>query len=271
MNTNLTKFSSFANVDRSANPNYFVHYLDTVSSMEAVQAYKRQTYSSLEVTQGEHILDVGCGIGSDVQALAKIVGSNGLVVGVDSSETMIQEAQKRSQELDLVVKYQQGDIYNLEFPDNTFDACRADRLFHFLDNPTKALDEMLRVTRPGGRVVISEPDWQTLVVDHIDSLLTHKILNHKNLSCIGRKLPALFRKAHLQEIVVIPVTIILTDFALASQIFHLLEIYKKAIYMNIVSTNEVAEWLTSLMRANQENLFFSSLTGFIVSGKKPFH
>ncbi|MDF5732933.1 MAG: methyltransferase domain-containing protein, partial [Rhizonema sp. PD38] len=163
MSTSVTKLGNFANVDQSANPNYFIHYLDNVSSLEVVQAAKRQTYSLLEVCIGEHILDVGCGTGSDVRALAKIVGNTGLVVGVDFSETMIQEAQKRNQGLDLAIKYQQGDVYNLEFQDNTFDACRTDRLFHFLDNPTKALNEMLRITRPGGRIVISEPDWGTLV------------------------------------------------------------------------------------------------------------
>ncbi|MDF5734008.1 MAG: class I SAM-dependent methyltransferase, partial [Rhizonema sp. PD38] len=110
----------------------------------------------------------------------------------------------------------------------------------------------------------------TLVVDHADPILTHKILNFGNSSCMGRKLPALFKKARLQEIAIVPITIILTDFALADRLFHLLELSKRAVDMKIVSTTEVAEWLTNLMRANQENLFFCSMTGFIVKGQKSF-
>ena len=52
--------------------------------------------------EGHHILDVGCGTGDDVLALARIVGETGRVVGIDNSETMIAEARQRAEGLDLV-------------------------------------------------------------------------------------------------------------------------------------------------------------------------
>jgi ubiquinone/menaquinone biosynthesis C-methylase UbiE len=150
--------TDFTNVDRSAGAELFVHHLDRISKMEQVQAYKRRTFDLLEVREGSSALDVGCGTGDDARALAERVGATGRVVGLDNSATMIEEARKRVEGLGLPVDYRVGDARRLDFPDASFDACRIDRVLHHLDDPQSAVAELVRVARPGARVVMHEPD-----------------------------------------------------------------------------------------------------------------
>ena len=131
--------------------------LDTASAHEQVQAFKRRTCELLEVKTGAHLLDIGCGPGDNVRALAQMVGSTGRVVGVDNSEAMIAEARKRAEGLNLPVEYSVGDAHHLDFADNTFDGCRAERVFQHVENPGQVLLEMVRVACPGGRIVVLDP------------------------------------------------------------------------------------------------------------------
>ena len=152
----------WTSVDQTSDPAHFVNYLDNASSIEFFKSYKRHSYSMVNVKKGNCVLDLGCGAGDDALALAQIVGSTGRVVGIDNSETMIAEAKKRAEGFGGHVEFRLGDAHNLDFADNTFDGCRADRVFQHLEEPKQALSEMIRVARPGARIVINDPDWETL-------------------------------------------------------------------------------------------------------------
>ena len=84
--------SGFADVDRTADPTSFAAWLNRASAIEFFQRVKRQTYALLELRAGNAVLDVGCGTGEDVRALAEVVGPGGRAVGVDISETLLTEA-----------------------------------------------------------------------------------------------------------------------------------------------------------------------------------
>jgi hypothetical protein len=77
------------------------------------RAYKHHTFTLLGMQAGHHLLDVGCGTGEDVRALARLVGSNGRVVGLDIREELIAEARKRA--ADTEVEFYVGDIYTRLF------------------------------------------------------------------------------------------------------------------------------------------------------------
>jgi len=256
---------AFTNVDAA--------YLDTVRALDSIQTVKNRAFKLLDIQQGFRILDVGCGTGDDVLALARLVRKGGSVVGIDSSETMITEAKKRTEGLNLPVEYRLGDAHTLAFTDNTFDGCRADRVFFHLENPRKALTEMIRVAQRGARIVVFEIDWETLVIPHPDRTLTRKVLNFLCDSFpngwMGRQLPALFDECGLIDIVVIPETPPLTNFTLAKRIFRFHEVVEDAQRAAVISTAEAAKWLDLLEKVGQSGHFFSAATGFIVSGRKP--
>lgn len=100
-----------------------------------------------EVFDGERVLDVGCGTGALTTVLADVVGSES-VAGVDPSGPFVAEARRRVPGADLRV----GPAESLPFEADTFDSALSQLVFHFVDDPTRAVAEMRRVTRPGGRV-----------------------------------------------------------------------------------------------------------------------
>src|SRR5207249_1129696 len=155
----------FTSVDQSADPAYYIRFLDEVCAQESSQAYKRHSFDLLGPAEGRRFLDVGCGAGDDARALAALVGKDGAVVAVDGSRSMIDEAQRRAAGTGLPIEFRLADAHRLDFADNTFDGARCDRTFMHLDDPRRALAELIRVTRPGGAVVVFEVDFETVVVD----------------------------------------------------------------------------------------------------------
>lgn len=265
--------AGFRGVDQATDPASFVHFLETVSAMDAIQALKRRTFALLEVKPGQHLLDIGCGLGDEARALAHLVGSTGWVIGVDSSETMITEARNRTTEKNLPVEYAVGDIHALDFADNTFDGCRAERILGHVANPRQAIAELRRVAKSGARIVALDPELETLVLDVEDRATTRKLLHFYCDSArnpwIARQYRRLFHEAQLNEIAVFADTMMLTSYAEADRIFRLQDTAKRAQAAGVVAEAEGTAWLEGLKQADQAGRFFAAMTFFFVSGRKP--
>ena len=136
-------------------------------SAELLQENKRRSYDRMRVEPGHAVLDVGCGPGTDTVPLAQLVGSSGRVAGVDAEATMLAEADRRAAEAGVGawVVHEAGDATALPFPDASFESCRSERLFQHLPQPALALAEMIRVTIPGGWIVVLDTDWGALSFD----------------------------------------------------------------------------------------------------------
>lgn len=112
---------------------------------------RRITVDMLAVSPGDRILDVGCGPGNYTRHLAEASG-RGLTVGMDASEAMIATAGKRGGGGNLA--YLRGDACALPFAAGSFDAVCSVGVIHLLEQPLAALEEMVRVLAPGGRLAI---------------------------------------------------------------------------------------------------------------------
>ena len=103
--------------------------------------------------RGQKVLDVGCGDGVLSLAAAE-QGAD--VTGVDPDARMLDAARRRSVGATLAVRFAEGRVERLPFPDSTFDAVLAVTVLCFVPDADTAVREMARVLKPGGRLVIGE-------------------------------------------------------------------------------------------------------------------
>jgi SAM-dependent methyltransferase len=105
------------------------------------------------------ILDVGCGPGSITLDLARLAHA-GSVVGMDRSETVIDEARAAAEQAGVGnVELAVGDVYVLDHEDGGFDVVHAHQVLQHLSDPVAALREMGRVCRPDGVVAVRDSDY----------------------------------------------------------------------------------------------------------------
>jgi ubiquinone/menaquinone biosynthesis C-methylase UbiE len=109
----------------------------------------------LGLAPGDGVLDVACGPGNFSRDFARTVGGDGLVVGIDVSETMLSRAVADTREARLEqVAFVRGDAQELPFRAQSFDAVCCFAAFHLFADPMRALDRMTRVLTPGGRIAL---------------------------------------------------------------------------------------------------------------------
>jgi SAM-dependent methyltransferase len=231
--------------------------------------YKARSFELLLLAEGDHVLDVGCGTGEDARAITgRAPGVS--VTGIDASDDKIREARARTLGLPRPVDFQVGDVYALPFDDEAFDACRADRVFHHLVDPEKALAEMVRVTRSGGRVVVSDTDYDTLVVEAPDVDLTRRILAHHTARMesgrVGRRLRGLFLDAGLGSIEISPYAAVATEYD--EEVLKLRDKADRAAGAGVIATAEAARWVQSLAEADRAGRFVCAQVVLTVCGRR---
>ena len=248
----------FRDVDNSGDARAFIAYLDEAGNLLA--GLKRELIAALSLGPGDAALDVGCGTGEDLRSLAAVVGPSGRVVGVDRSEDLVAEARSRmrgSAGVEVLV----GDAQALPFCEDEFSAARVERVLMHVDEPRAVLRELARVTRPAGRVVVTEPDWDTLIVDSDDLGMARRVARAhaeriRNPD-IGRRLTRLASQAGLEVSAVRCTTIAIHEVAVAEAQFQLLTA--------VGNVGEDAQrWWQRLIGRSPAQPFFAAVTAVTV-------
>jgi ubiquinone/menaquinone biosynthesis C-methylase UbiE len=112
---------------------------------------------ALDIQIGEVILDLGCGRGEDTIEAAKMVGPEGMAIGLDITEAMIIEAISRATNKKIKnVVFTQGKIERLPFTGNSFDAVMSNCVINHARDKSKVYREIHRVLTPNGRFVVAD-------------------------------------------------------------------------------------------------------------------
>jgi SAM-dependent methyltransferase len=261
----------FSDVDKSGVAPHLVAYLDVVAADPAMVELRQATYPPMRVGPGATVLDVGCGIGHAVDELADLVGAEGRVIGIDLSQAMVDVAATRlggRSNVELRV----GDVYALDLADGSVDAVRAERVFQHLHDPDAAVREVARVLRPGGRVVVLDPDWSSFAVDvpgdgsraaRISSAWVDAMVNPSAVLTLRRRL----LDAGFAEVEMVPTQITMTDLGRAGQIFPHVSVRIPAENWP-VPPEERESWLAEADAAGAADRFLLTGTAWTVSATR---
>lgn len=118
--------------------------------------WRRKLVAWSEAKPGHRVLDCATGTGDLAIEFKKSVGDAGEVIGTDFCEEMLAHAPAKAAKSGLKVEFRQADAMNLPFGDNEFDIASIAYGIRNVNDPQRALKEMARVVKPGGRVMILE-------------------------------------------------------------------------------------------------------------------
>ena len=135
------------------------HHESVVRAHASRTAANSAAFVIPHLTAGTSVLDVGCGPGSITCDFAELVAP-AKVVGLDRSAEIVAQAATLAAERGVEnVEFVTGNIYDLDFEDETFDLVHAHQVLQHLTDPVAALREMRRVAKPGGIVAVRDADF----------------------------------------------------------------------------------------------------------------
>lgn len=261
----------FHAIDQSNNSEYLIKSMEAHYSVDSMLRIKKRSIEDMQLKSGDNILEVGCGLGFDAEMMAEQVSPSGSIVAIDISQKMLKEAQKRSTHDN--VTYKQYDVENLPFDDDTFDGCRADRVLVSQKNISKAIDEMIRVTKSDGILTITALEFGTIVIYPYHKNTGHKLVDYwqtlvKN-PWIGRKLPGLFDQKGLKNIKVTPEVFHIDNYQTLKKIVPVETMLKDMVSKGKITSKECHAMISQLKQTqNKKNSFFWSINLITVTGKK---
>jgi ubiquinone/menaquinone biosynthesis C-methylase UbiE len=237
-------------------------------------AKRRQTVLDvLQLQSGERVLDIGTGPGFLAAEMAEVVGPGGQIHGIDMSEPMLNMARKRCADKPCVT-LQPHTATDLPVGDDTFDAAVSVQVYEFVADLTKALSEMYRVLRPGGRAVVVSTDWDAIAWHASDSARMSRVLNAFEEHCIHTALPRTLASKLRQAGLTVKEQRVISQF---NSVYdpHTYS-YQTALVISSfvpgrrgVTAEEAGAWIEDLRQTGERGEYFFSLNQYLCSVVKP--
>ncbi len=142
-----------------------------------IVAQRDRVRAALALEPGEQVLDVGVGPGFLAAEMAAEVGLDGRVCGIDTSGAMLEVAARRDPGVHAAtLELELGGVEQIPYADESFDAVVTTQVLEYVPDVEGALAEMRRVLRPGGRLLVLDTDWDSLVWHAPDAELMARVL-----------------------------------------------------------------------------------------------
>ena len=219
---------------------------------------------SLGAKPGERILEIGCGAGALLPAVASAVGSSGRVVGIDISGEQIAAARRRCAN-QTNIETAVLDVRRLPYAADSFDAFVAIQVIEYLDEPLQALTALRRVVTTRARAVILATNWDAVFWNTMADDLTRKVQlawrQHAPFPNLPANLRPVLRQAGFEVVQQVPVTIINQSYHEDSFAYWAARLMVAfCLTRNLISQDDADAWLKSLLEAQESDRFFFSST-----------
>ncbi|MBI3964250.1 MAG: methyltransferase domain-containing protein [Chloroflexi bacterium] len=229
----------------------------------------------LQINPDDRALDVGCGSGVVTRELARRALPRGSVVGLDPSPHFLEIARELAKATDLPdgLEFRLGDARALPLAEGEFDVTLAATVLTHLPDGERVVPELVRVTRPGGRVGIFDRDLDSFIVAHPDRELTRRIVlsfaDHGAANgLLSRRFPGLLREAGMVDVRVRGFTSLEQDpNSYYGQTCELRA--KTAAEAGAITAAERDRWLAALREEQEGGRFLAGMTYIFCWGTKP--
>ncbi|ODB81689.1 MULTISPECIES: methyltransferase domain-containing protein [Micromonospora] len=259
----------FTDVDRQPDPKSWVGVLDRLSGEPFYQAYQQRVRELLRPSSGRRYLDVGAGTGASAVRLRD--DHDVTVLTVDRSLTMAVAMRARG-----LTRCAVADAHRLPFLDDSIDGAWADRTVQHLDDPRAAIRELARVVRPGGRIVLADPDYDTQVLDIADQDLARRVLRFR-ADCLLRNGTLAHQHAGilatlgLAEVTVEPRTLLVRNPNAADNVLGLRSWAGTAAQRGVLDPAEARAFEEQFDEAVEAGRFTYAVTFFLTAATVYFH
>jgi SAM-dependent methyltransferase len=243
--------------------------LEAMGRHPEIRRVRRTAMDALRPAPGAHLLDAGSGAGDVARWLAAEVGPQGEVIALDYSAATIAAAVERHDGSN--VRYTTGDVSALALPADSVDGVWCERVLQHVDDADVAIAELIRVTRPGGRICLIDTDWGSLAFDGVPAALAATVVAdmHGRLTPrqfdTGRTLRRRLVDAGLHEVGATPVTCLFGDPASAAVVLPMVNPMVPAeAWTTPPDVRE--EWFSHVDAAGARGAFLAVLTIWVVTG-----
>ncbi|ONK11669.1 methyltransferase domain-containing protein [Streptomyces sp. MP131-18] len=233
--------------------------LDAADQMPGTTRLRARSYELLSPVPGSTVVDVGCGAG---RAVAELAERGVHAVGVDPDPWMLTAARERWS----AAEFREAGAEDLPFADGSVRGYRADKVFHVLQEPGRAVAEARRVLCPGGRIVLVGQDWDAIMIDSDDAALTRTIVQARvdllGTPRAGRQYRNLLLDGGFDDVTVEVHTSVFTDPAMLPVLTRLAE---PACTSGAVGRDQADEWLAEQRRRAEADRFLIAMPFFVAA------
>ncbi len=264
------KLNQFTAIDAADDQNQYIAALEAFDRIAELQELKQWARELGAVAQADSILDVGCGFGLETVRLAEISRPGSFVAGIDKSASFIDEARRRTQSARRAIAFYQGVAEDLPFDSNRFDYVRAERIICYLNDPARAVSEMSRVARSGGRLAFIEPDFRSNNINIPDRRLAERVLAFEAENAVATNwtpgcLYAIARRQGLKNIQAVTRLLVFPD-DLAAVYYGM--IGSNALEAEVISDQDHQAWKDAVEKLRTSGELFASIGYVLLTAEK---
>jgi ubiquinone/menaquinone biosynthesis C-methylase UbiE len=228
-----------------------------------------RTLNAMAISAGDKVIDIGCGTGLSLREFAIAVGPNGIALGLDPSQDMLNIAADRCSDLSQVL-VEQGTLETFDNSSSSFDAASLVQVLRYVKDVPSDLEHTHTLLIPGGRLAIIETDWNGTVLNSNFPEITQRILDAHDDDVPSANLPTkligLLKAAGFSAINVEAIPLLETSWSEGTFTYSMfIKFAELAVKLEAITELEAKSWLDDLDSKNDSGKYFFCVNRMLFS------